>query len=49
MTEMAYVLTRMVQCFKSMESRDRTEWKEKFGVNLSSYNGVKVGLTARDR
>jgi hypothetical protein len=49
MTEMAYVLTRMVQCFKSIESRDRSEWKERFGVNLSSLNGVKVELTARKR
>jgi len=49
MTEMAYVITRMVQCFESIESRDKNEWKERLGVNLSSLNGVKVGLTARER
>jgi hypothetical protein len=49
MTEMAYVVTRMVQCFESIESRDKNEWKERLGVNLSSLNGVKVGLTARER
>lgn len=49
MTEIAYVVARMVQSFKSVESRDPGEWKEKFGVNLSSLNGVKVALAAREK
>ena len=48
MTEMAYVIARVVQSFKNIESRDKSEWKERFGVNLSSQNGVKVALVARE-
>jgi hypothetical protein len=49
MTEMAYVVARMVQTFKNIESRDKSEWKERLGVNVSSQNGVKVGLVAREK
>jgi hypothetical protein len=49
MTEMAYVVARIVQNFKSIESRDQSEWKERLGVNLSSLNGVKVALVAREK
>jgi hypothetical protein len=49
MTEMAYVTARMVQIFRQMESKDNREWRERFGVNLSSENGVKVALTRREK
>jgi hypothetical protein len=42
-------ITRMVQTFESIESRDNTEWKERLLVALSSFNGVKVGLVAREK
>jgi hypothetical protein len=34
----------MVQTFESID-----EWKERLLVALSSFNGVKVGLVAREK
>ena len=45
LTEMGYVTVRLVQSFKGIEARGEMAWVEKLGVTLSSYHGVKVGLT----
>ncbi|KAF2852748.1 cytochrome P450 52A12 [Plenodomus tracheiphilus IPT5] len=45
LTEASYVTVRLVQEFKSMESRDSEPWIEGLTLTLCSKNGVKVGLT----
>lgn len=44
-TEMSYVIVRIVQSFKRIEPRDERPWVEKLGLSLSSYHGAKVALT----
>ncbi|KIX08674.1 uncharacterized protein Z518_03331 [Rhinocladiella mackenziei CBS 650.93] len=44
LTEVAYVLVRMVQEFAAMESADPGPWEESLALTLCSRNGVKVRL-----
>ncbi|KAJ5273134.1 hypothetical protein N7478_008259 [Penicillium angulare] len=46
LTEVGYVLVRMVQRFRTVESRDSGEWEESRGLTMTSKNGAKVALTA---
>lgn len=45
LTEVAYVLVRMVQEFRILESRDAGPWEESLTLTLCSRNGTKVCLT----
>jgi cytochrome P450 len=45
LTEVSYVLVRMVQAFRVLESRDSGPWEESLTLTLSSRNGTKVCLT----
>ncbi|KAF1948000.1 cytochrome P450 52A12 [Clathrospora elynae] len=45
LTEASYVTVRLVQEFKTMESRDAGEWQEGLTLTCCSLNGVKVCLT----
>ncbi|RAH85987.1 n-alkane-inducible cytochrome P450 [Aspergillus japonicus CBS 114.51] len=44
LTEASYVLVRMVQEFRGLESRDPGPWEESRGLTLCSRNGTRVGL-----
>lgn len=44
LTEASYVLVRMVQEFRRLESRDPGPWEESRGLTLCSRNGTRVGL-----
>jgi hypothetical protein len=44
MIEATYVLTRLVQTFDRVESRDPGEWVEGSALALMSKNGAKVAL-----
>ncbi|PYH46489.1 cytochrome P450 [Aspergillus saccharolyticus JOP 1030-1] len=44
LTEASYVLVRMVQEFRRLESRDHGPWEESRGLTLCSRNGTLVGL-----
>lgn len=46
LTEVGYVLVRMVQSFAKIESCDVGPWEESLTLTLSSRNGAKVKLTA---
>lgn len=41
----AYVLTRILQNFKDIQSRDERPWKEGLGLTLYNANGVHVAFT----
>ncbi|KAH0542844.1 hypothetical protein FGG08_002798 [Glutinoglossum americanum] len=45
LTEASYTLVRLVQEFKSLESRDPEPWKEQLTLTCSSGNGALVALT----
>ncbi|KAJ6093178.1 hypothetical protein N7486_008467 [Penicillium sp. IBT 16267x] len=45
LTEAAYVIARMAQEFKILESRDTGAWEESVALTLCSRNGAKVALT----
>lgn len=45
LTEVSYVLVRMAQEFRVLESRDPGPWVESLALTLSSRNGTKVCLT----
>ena len=45
LTEVGYVLVRMVQEFQTVESRDPGPWVENLTLTLCSFNGTKVALT----
>jgi cytochrome P450 len=45
LTEVSYVLIRMAQEFRVLESRDVGPWEESLTLTLSSRNGTKVSLT----
>ncbi|KAI9713355.1 MAG: hypothetical protein M1828_001448 [Chrysothrix sp. TS-e1954] len=45
LTEVGYVVVRMVQEFRSLESRDSGPWEESLTLTLCSRNGTKVCLT----
>ncbi|KAL4966001.1 cytochrome P450 [Aspergillus stella-maris] len=45
LTEVSYVVVRMAQEFRDLESRDPEPWKEKLALTLCSMNGTKVCLT----
>ncbi|KAI4623404.1 hypothetical protein J4E83_004798 [Alternaria metachromatica] len=45
LTEASYVTVRLVQEFKTMESRDPGPWREGLTLTLASMNGTQVGLT----
>ncbi|KAL4881318.1 cytochrome P450, partial [Aspergillus karnatakaensis] len=44
LTEVSYVLVRMVQEFKGLESKDDGEWVENLALTLCPKGGVKVRL-----
>ncbi len=44
LTEIAYVVVRLVQRFKSIDSRDPKPWEELIRMTLLSKNGVQVGM-----
>ncbi|KAH6894498.1 cytochrome P450 [Thelonectria olida] len=44
--ETHYVVARMVQTFKTMQSRDDEEWMELYALALCSKNGTRVAVTA---
>lgn len=46
LTEVGYVLVRMAQEFKTLESRDPGPWIESLALTLCSHNGTQVSLTA---
>lgn len=45
LTEVGYVIVRMAQEFRVLESRDKGPWEECLALTLSSRNGTKVCLT----
>jgi cytochrome P450 len=45
LTEASYTTIRMVQHFKSIESRDPNPWTERIDLVTSSHNGCKVAVT----
>ena len=47
LTQTYYIAVRMLQEFKSIDSRDPEPWVEGLGVTCTSANGVKVSLTPR--
>ncbi|OJJ78029.1 hypothetical protein ASPBRDRAFT_37257 [Aspergillus brasiliensis CBS 101740] len=46
LTEVSYVLVRMVQEFRGLESRDEGPWVEGLALTLCSRNGTRAGLIA---
>ncbi|KAJ5968855.1 cytochrome P450 [Penicillium viridicatum] len=44
LTEVSYVLVRLVQVFSRLESRDPGPWEESLALTLCSRNGTRVGL-----
>jgi cytochrome P450 len=46
LTEVGYVLVRMVQEFEGLESADKGPWEEALALTVCSRNGTKVRLTA---
>ena len=42
--EASYILVRLAQAFKSIESRDHKPWTEQVKLIASNANGCKVGL-----
>lgn len=46
LTEAGYVIVRMAQAFRVLESRDPGPWEESRGLTVTSKNGTKVALTA---
>ncbi|PKX96022.1 cytochrome P450 [Aspergillus novofumigatus IBT 16806] len=44
LTEVSYVLVRMVQEFRVLESRDPGPWEESLALTLCSRNGTRVSL-----
>lgn len=44
LTEVGYVLVRMVQSFEKLESRDPGPWEESLALTLCSRNGARVSL-----
>lgn len=45
LTEVGYVLVRMAQEFRTLESRNPGPWKESLTLTLCSWEGAKVCLT----
>ncbi|KAA8642627.1 cytochrome P450 [Aspergillus tanneri] len=45
LTEVSYVIVRMAQEFRNLESRDTGPWEESLTLTLSSRNGTNVCLT----
>ncbi|TVY93097.1 Cytochrome P450 monooxygenase [Lachnellula willkommii] len=43
--EVSYMVVRILQTFRGLESRDTEEWKENLSATLSSLNGVKVAFS----
>lgn len=46
MTLTEYVLVRLVQAFRSVESRDDNDWVEGMHMACTSANGAKVSMRA---
>lgn len=44
LTEIGYVVVRLVQTFKTLENRDPEPWEELLKMTLVSKNGVQVGM-----
>ncbi|KAK0708675.1 cytochrome P450 [Lasiosphaeris hirsuta] len=45
LTEASYVITRMLQCFDSMQPKDFSPWAELYSLVMTSKNGVIVSMT----
>jgi len=45
MAEMSYIIVRLLQEFKKIESRDARPWLENLKMTFSNRNGVQVALT----
>lgn len=45
LTEASYATIRLMQEFKSIESRDPEPWKELLTITCASLNGTQVALT----
>lgn len=45
LTEAGYTITRIMQQFETIESRDPNPWTEDLGLTLATANGTKVALT----
>lgn len=45
LTEVGYVVMRMAQEFRTLESRDLGPWEESLSLTLCSRNGTRVCLT----
>ena len=45
LANVAYILTRILQEFQDVKSRDDRPWKENFGLTLCNLNGVHVAFT----
>ncbi|CAI7671322.1 unnamed protein product [Penicillium discolor] len=45
LTEAGYTITRIMQQFETIESRDPNLWTEGLGLTLTTANGTKVALT----
>lgn len=45
LTEAGYTITRIMQQFETIESRDPNPWTEGLGLTLTTANGTKVALT----
>jgi cytochrome P450 len=46
LTEASYVVVRLLQAFKEIESRDDEPWREKLTIVCQGLGGCKVGLRA---
>lgn len=44
MTQVSYIVTRILQTVSGIEDYNRGQWKEKFGFGFENANGVLVGL-----
>lgn len=44
LTEVSYILVRILQTYSGLEARDSEDWSENLSATLSSLNGVKVAL-----
>lgn len=45
LTEASYIIVRVLQEFRSIESRDEREWTGQVQLTAKNFNGCKVALT----
>lgn len=44
LTEAAYILVRMLQCFESVEPADQEPWRENLSITLTGASGCNALL-----